>query len=38
MPAVGERNVWAETTNIATEVTGTASFRWEKSVGLNIAF
>jgi hypothetical protein len=31
--------MWANaTTNIATEATGTASFRWEKSVGLNIAF
>jgi hypothetical protein len=38
MPVVGERNVWAGTTNIVSDATGTSSFRWEKSVGLSIAF
>jgi hypothetical protein len=38
MPAVGERNVGAGTADIASDATGTSSFRWEKSVGLNIAF
>jgi hypothetical protein len=38
MPVVGERNVRAGTTNIASDATGTSSFRWEKSVGLSIAF
>jgi len=38
MPAVSERKVWAGTTDIASDATGTASFRWEKSVSLNIAF
>ena len=28
MPAVGERNVRAGTTNIASDATGTSSFRW----------
>jgi hypothetical protein len=37
MPAVGERNVRAATTDIASDA-GTASFRWEKSVALSIAF
>jgi hypothetical protein len=38
MPDVGERNVRAGTTNIASDATGTSSFRWEESVGLSIAF
>jgi hypothetical protein len=38
MPAVGERNVGAGTTDIASDATSTSSFRWEKSVGLSIAF
>jgi hypothetical protein len=38
MPAVGERNVRAGTTDIASDAMGISSFRWEKSVGLSIAF
>jgi hypothetical protein len=38
MPAVGERNVRAGTTNIASDATETSSFRWEKGVGMSIAF
>jgi hypothetical protein len=38
MPAVGERDVRAGTTNIASDATGTSSFRWEKKRGLSIAF
>jgi hypothetical protein len=38
MPAVGERKVRAGTTDIASDATGISSFRWEKSVGLSIAF
>jgi hypothetical protein len=38
MPAVGERNVRAGTTDIASDTTVISSFRWEKSVGLSIVF
>jgi hypothetical protein len=38
MPAVGERNVRAGSTDIASDATRTSSFRREKSVGLIIAF
>jgi hypothetical protein len=38
MPAVGERNVRAGTTDIASDATGISGFRWEKSLGLSIAF
>jgi hypothetical protein len=38
MPAVGERNVRAGTTDIASDATRISSFWWEKSVGLGIAF
>jgi hypothetical protein len=37
MHGVGERNVRAGATDIASDATGTSSFR-EKSVGLSIAF
>jgi hypothetical protein len=38
MPAVGERNVRAGTIDVASDATDTSSFRWEKCVGLSIAF
>jgi len=38
MPAVGERNVRAGTTDIASDATGTSSFGWDKGVGMSIAF
>jgi hypothetical protein len=38
MPAVGEHNVRAGTTDIASDATGTSSFRRAKSVGQSIAF
>ncbi len=38
MPAVGERNVRAGTTDVASGAKGASSFRWEKGVGMSIAF
>jgi len=38
MPDAGERIVRAGTTGIASYATSTSSFRWEKDVGLSIAF
>jgi hypothetical protein len=38
MPAVGERDARAGTTDIASDATRISSFWWEKSVGLGIAF
>jgi hypothetical protein len=38
MPAVVQGNVRAGTIDIASGATGTSSFRWEKGVGMSIAF
>src|ERR1700730_17090985 len=35
---IAERTVRAEAADIASDATRTSSFRWEKSVGLSIAF